>query len=269
MKSYGITAQQHNSTETDLYLEELATLGYAIIPNILNEEYLTDLRTKIDEVYLQQIAEIGGTNVLTQIKELNLVRMPLAYSEDFVHLAAHENFMILVKKVLGNYFNLHLQNAIINMPNEEHHQSSWHRDLPYQNFKISKPLAVNILVCVDNFNTSTGGTYVLPFSQHLDIIPSQAYIDKHAVQVHAEAGSVVLMDSMVLHKAGYNSSNHTRRAINHVYVSGIIRQQMNIPALLGDKYRSHPFLKMLLGYDNISYNSVQEFRQNRINKLSK
>jgi hypothetical protein len=47
---------------------------------------------------------------------------------------------------------LHLQNGIINMPNEEHHQSSWHRDLPYQNWTSSEPLACNVFYCLDNFN---------------------------------------------------------------------------------------------------------------------
>jgi ectoine hydroxylase-related dioxygenase (phytanoyl-CoA dioxygenase family) len=267
LQSYGITAQNNNKDIFSLHLEELATLGYSVIPDVLSVENLEVLRQKIDETYQLQVKEIGGEDILEKIAEKNLVRMPLCYDKVFVDLAANPFFIELVRKVLGSYFNLHLQNAIINMPNEKHHQSSWHRDLPYQNFKISKPLAVNILVCIDDFTKETGGTYILPFSHHLDIIPTEEYILKHSVQVHAKAGSVILMDSMALHRAGYNSSTMIRRAINHVYVSGIIRQQMNIPAMLNGKYSEDTFLRMLLGYDNPTFGSVKEFRQQRINRL--
>jgi ectoine hydroxylase-related dioxygenase (phytanoyl-CoA dioxygenase family) len=164
---------------------------------------------------------------------------------------------------------LHLQNAIINPPNQVHHQSSWHRDLPYQNFVISKPLALSALYCLDDFSPETGGTIVVPHTHNHEIIPSVEYLEKHNLIITAKAGSVVLFDAMLLHKAGYNSSNNFRRAINNVYTVPIIKQQLNIPLMLKDKYTDNQFLLRLLGFESQVQNSDREWRLQRKNKLKK
>ena len=43
----------------------------------------------------------------------------------------------------------------------------------------------------------------------------QEYVEKYGEAVEAKAGSVFLMDSMLIHKAGYNSSGGTRRGQTH------------------------------------------------------
>jgi ectoine hydroxylase-related dioxygenase (phytanoyl-CoA dioxygenase family) len=201
---------------------------------------------------------------LKKINEQNLVRCPLLYDEFFIDIATNHRVMEIVKKVLGDYFILHLQNGIINKPNEEHHQSSWHRDLPYQNFVISKPLALGALFCIDDFTNESGSTFVLPHSHRVELIPSSQYIEKNSKQIIAKAGSVILFDSMLFHKAGYNSANYIRRAINNVFVVPIIKQQINLPIALNGKYSDDDFLSKLLGYQSNSPSSDIEWRNNRI-----
>ena len=164
-------------------------------------------------------------------------------------------------------FVLHLQNGIINMPNLEHHQGSWHRDLPYQNWTSSEPLACNLYYCLDDFNAQTGATFLLPFSHQFNAAPSQQYMEKHAIQVNANAGAVILFNSMLFHKAGFNSTtSQIRRGINHVYVKPIITQQIDMPAFLMGKYAEDDFLGMLFGYKTKLANSVVDYRNLRINK---
>ena len=266
--SYGVTSQRNTGSVEDQHLEALFTKGFSVITGVLGEDELAQTRTLLDNVYRQQVEEAASVNLkLESIHEENVARMPFAYDPFFTDLLQRPSIMEYVKKVLGGYFVLHLQNGIINLPNEKHHQSSWHRDLPYQDFVISNPLAVNALYCIDEFSEKTGATFVLPFSHKMESIPSAGYIEKNGFQVTAPAGSVILMDSMVFHKAGYNSSAITRRAINHVYVAGIIRQQVNIPVMLKGKYADDPFLKMLLGYETQEAASVLEYRLKRKNKL--
>jgi ectoine hydroxylase-related dioxygenase (phytanoyl-CoA dioxygenase family) len=175
--------------------------------------------------------------------------------------------MAYVEKILVSYFILHLQNGIINMPNEEHHQSSWHRDLPYQNWTSSEPLACNVYCCIDDFNSETGGTYMLPFSQQFNSAPSIQYMEKYAAQVNAPAGSVILFNSMMFHKAGYNKSkDKTRRGINQMYVKPIISQQIDLPRFLNGKYADDEFLSMLFGYKTQLAKSVSEYRSQRIQR---
>ena len=267
-ESYGVTKQNLALSVAEQHLEEISILGYSVIEGVLNETELTETRSRLDAVYQMQVKEAQQNNYkLDEIKEQNVARMPFSYDPYFLNLLRDSSVIEYVKKVLGNYFILQLQNGIINLPNEKHHQSSWHRDLPYQDFVISKPISFNALYCIDEFSDKTGGTFVLPYSHRIETIPSEQYIEKHGLQVHAPAGSVILMDSMVFHRAGYNSSNIIRRAINHVYVTGILKQQINIPAMLKGKYADDPFLKMLLGYEAAEADNVNDYRLRRAEKM--
>lgn len=265
MKSYGVNKQSVNQSAIDFHLEELAINGYSLVENVLSEEELALIREKLDAIYRLQENTFGSDNLL-KIKEKNMVRSPLVYDSFFLDIATNSKVLEIMKAILGEYFILHLQNGIINLPNEEHHQSSWHRDLPYQNFVISKPLSIGALFCIDDFSETSGGTLVVPHSHRVEEIPSNEYIQKHAKQVIAKAGSVLIFDSMLFHRAGYNSANYIRRAINNVYTVPIIKQQINLQTALHGKYAEDPFLAKFLGYQSNTANSDIEWRQERLNR---
>lgn len=268
LKSYGITQMNNVLSEIDKHVEEIAILGYTIIENVLSQEQLVQTRDKIDDIY-NRIEKKEGREFLESISERYMLRCPLYYDSYFLGIAANRRILSIVEKILGSYFILHLQNAIINPPNDTHHQSSWHRDLPYQNFVISKPLALSALYCIDDFTPETGGTFVLPHTHHCEVVPSAEFLQKHQLTVNAPAGSVLLFDAMLLHRAGYNSSTKFRRAINNVYTVPIIKQQLNLPVMLGEQYSHDPFYHKFLGYASQVANSDTEWRSVRKNKLGK
>jgi ectoine hydroxylase-related dioxygenase (phytanoyl-CoA dioxygenase family) len=264
MKSYGINISSSSNPNLNLHIEEFNNLGYTIIEDVLKKDEIIELRLELDRVYKIQEYEFGA-DALKRINENNLVRIPLFHSELFVRLSSRPDMLNYVEQILGKYFILHLQNGIINMPKEEHHQSSWHKDLPYQNWIASEPLACNIYYCLDDFSSETGGTWVLPFSHYFNSVPSNQYIEKNSVQLTARAGSVILFNSMLLHKAGFNiSENYIRRGVNHVYSKPIITQQIDLPAFLGGKYSNDEILSILFGYKTMSAKSVEEYRKSRI-----
>lgn len=267
MKSYGLSVHNKINSTKDKHLEEFNILGYTIIENVLDSNYLELIRNEIDRVYDLQKNELG-ISLLKEINEENLVRLPLAYSEVFKNIAGFEPLREYLTSILGNFFVLHLQNAIINMPSEEHHQSSRHRDLPYQDWVSTSPLACNLYFCIDDFTEETGATFILPYSHKLTVIPSQEYVASNAVQINAKAGSVILFDSMLFHRAGYNRTNSfIRRGINNVFVKPILNQQIDIPRCLRGKYSDEAYFEMLLGYKNQIPESVIEYRERRLNKV--
>ncbi len=268
-KSYGLTEFRHVESETARVLEDLRINGYAVLEDVIPVEQLDGWRSRLDDVYRTQVKEVGGAEKLKAIRELNVARCPLLYDDTFINLATIPAVVQIAKAFLGEYIILHLQNGIINTPNEDHHQSSWHRDLPYQNFVSSQPLALNAMVCLDPFNEETGATQVIPFTHREDKIPTGDFILRNAVSGQAKPGSVLFMDSMILHRAGYNSSSIIRRGVNHVYTAAILRQQLDLPKALKGKYADDPFLNMLLGYGAESATSVLEYREARIRKSMK
>lgn len=266
---YGVIPQAVLASDLDRCLEELAIVGYTVLDNVVQADELALLRTKLDRIYETQRAEaIASGFELADIQEEHQVRAPLCYDDHFLELAQHPRVIDVVRRVLGNYFLIQLQIGIVNVPSTENRQSVWHRDLLYQDYVISKPLAVSVMFCIDDFRVETGGTMVVPHTHRIERMPSKEFIESHAVPLDVKAGSVFLIDSMVLHKAGFNSSSGIRRGLNTIYASGLLKQQISFQAQLDGKHKDDPFLNMLLGYDAEPSKSVLEWRKRRHRKLN-
>lgn len=265
-RSYGVNLQRSVLSTADAAAESIRLRGFWVMKNVFNEEELIELRNRIDSVYSVQEQETGATR-LTEIGETDVARALLAYDDYFLHqVAARPRIREIVTHIIGNYHVISLQNAIINRPETDHHQGAWHRDLPYQNFVGTPVLALNALVCVDPFTVETGCTWCVPFSHREQQIPSDVYIEENKCPLEAPAGSVVFFDSMLFHRAGINVSKITRRAVNNLYTTGVIRQQINLPAMLKGKFSDDPYFSVLLGYGASTPDSVVEYRNKRISK---
>jgi hypothetical protein len=267
MKDYGITKRNLNSSNLDYHLENLKIRGYSIEPNALSIEDCYTFSKKLENIYLNQEAEFGRDNLI-KINELDICRLPLAYDKTFSRFFSTDLILTLASEILGNNFQLHLQNGIINRPNREHHQSSWHRDLPYQDWVISKPLAFNAFYCLSDFNSQNGATFVLPHSHKLDFFPSEIYVSENEIQLHAKKGSIIFFDSMLFHRAGINVSSETRYGLNNMFVVPILKQQILTSTSTANLDLSEDIVKVL-GHNFDVPSSVLEFRNNRLKKISK
>jgi ectoine hydroxylase-related dioxygenase (phytanoyl-CoA dioxygenase family) len=265
-KFYGVSPDSiKNLDQFQSIVEEISILGYSVIENVLTQDEISLASSKLDHAYEKQLDDFGREN-LKSINELNLVRCPLSEDEFFLQIATKPLIMEIARHFLGNYFIINQQNGIINSPREEHHQSSWHRDLPYQDYVISQPIAISCLICIDDFTEQTGSTYVLPFSHQLSRLPSVNFIKKHMVSSHAKKGSAIIFNAMLYHKAGYNASANIRRGLNTLYSIPLLKQQVNLLDQLKGKYADNPELSKLLGYDSQVPGNVVEWRRNRLNR---
>jgi ectoine hydroxylase-related dioxygenase (phytanoyl-CoA dioxygenase family) len=197
-----------------------------------------------------------------------IARCTISYDDYFVRLAAHPHLMQLVSRLLGDNFILLGQNAIINRADRQHAQAVWHRDLTYQHFVSSRPLAISALYCIDDFTALTGATMMLPASHRLEVFPSQEYVEKHQKNVEAPAGSIIVFDAMLYHRGGQNLSGRTRLGINHIFVLPLFKQQIDLPRALGGKFKDDPFLRQLLGYESASPASAYLWRMSKIDKAA-
>jgi ectoine hydroxylase-related dioxygenase (phytanoyl-CoA dioxygenase family) len=265
---YGVAERIEVLDDIDRAAEEIGQRGYAIFPSLLFAAELSLFRSELDAIYARQEQEFGR-EALAAIDELDNCRAPLLYHEAFLDLASHPAILAVARRILGNWIILHLQNGIINRPDRRHHQASWHRDLPYQNWVISRPLSLSAIVTLDDFSPATGGTRLLPFSQKAEKMPSPSYTEANAIDIEAPAGAVVIFDSMLFHQAGNNRSGHVRRAVNHVYTAPIIKQQYDFPrALQGRIAPTHPAAE-LLGFTSQVPLDDRAWRQLRAQKAQR
>ncbi len=248
----------------DLHLEEFSRNGYTVLENCSNEESVTYSRKRIDEIYAMQVEEIGGEENLRTIGDQGLARMLLAYDDHFVDLVFKEEVISLAKKILGNYFVLFQQNGNLNKPNESACSTPWHRDFNFREYVSSKPLGITVLHVIDDFTEENDGIYILPGSQKHEIFPSFEYVKKNEQKLYAKAGTIVVFDSMWFHRSGFNKSKGNRRIVQHMYTLPFLGQQISIPRLLQGRFSDDPFRRWVLGYNNMTHQSILDWREGKL-----
>ena len=269
IKTHAVREFQRNEDEDDFRVEELRNVGHTVVESGLAADELQLIREKIDAIYERQLAEIGGEERLRRINDANLARCLVGYDEYFIRLAAHPRLVSICRRVLGENFILMSQNGVLNRPADEHYQVTWHRDLNYQHFVSSRPLALSALFCIDEFSEETGGTYLLPASHKSEVFPSAEYVRAHQRQVRAAAGAVLVFDAMVYHRTGHNRSGRVRRAVNHIYTLPLIKQQISLPRMLGGKFSDDPFLRKFLGYETETADSALAWREFKLRQVAR
>jgi len=247
-----------------LHAESLRRQGFTVPPSGLSEATLGDLARRLDLAYARQVEEFGGAERMDRIGDAWSARALLAYDDAFVRLAAHPPILDLAARLLDGYVLLNQQNGVINPPSGAFGQTAWHRDLPYQHFVASRPIAISALFCVDAFTRENGATHVVPGSHQSESFPSSAAVEHLSRPVEAAAGSFIVFDSMLFHRAGDNRSGAPRRGINHVYSRAFLRQQIDLPAVLDGRYRDDPLLARLFGYHDRAPPSVLAWRNARL-----
>jgi ectoine hydroxylase-related dioxygenase (phytanoyl-CoA dioxygenase family) len=254
MKNYGILEKESSKSNINDALHELKRNGYTKINSGLSQLKITEIQSKYNKVQKQYLKKFSS---LEDIDEHNTIRAPLLFERVFLDLALNKNVISILHKLCGKNMILNQQNGITNPPKQDYNQAFWHRDLPYQHFTSSKPLAMNALFCVDDFTKENGATAVLPGTHLFENFPSDNFIKKNTLQVEARAGDFIICDAMVYHSGQYNFSNRSRRGINHVYTTPIIRRQIDF-SKSDFNYKVSKYNK-ILGLNFNSKSSIEEY----------
>lgn len=260
---YGMLKQQQCVSSVDEIVEQVRAVGYAVLDAGYSSETLREISSEFEETRVNYVKQHGAP-VLSGLNEMHTIRSPLTHGgELFTDLIFNAQLMKVLKQLISGKFILNQQNGIINPPKEEYNQGMWHRDLPYQHFISTTPLAINALFCVDDFTKENGATFVLPASHKLSDFPSWAYVEKNALQIEAPAGSFILLDCMLFHSGGRNTSLLERRAINHVYNIPYFKQQINIPMnMLGVDLS--PERREILGFNFTESASISDYFSSKL-----
>ncbi len=252
VQCYGVSKRSAASDTLQACAEEIRRNGFSALEGVFSAEEMSIARQKIDEVYAIQVKESGGAATLESANDEDIARCPLAYDRFFLDLARKPEIHAVMRAILGESYVLMMQNAIINRSSKRQYQVRWHRDLNYQHWTSTQPMALNFLVCVDDFTAQGGGTYVLPASHHVAEFPSDAFVRKFQQAVERKSGSVVILDAMTFHRSGHNRiPEFVRRAVNHVVGLPFMGQQIDMPKFLAERgldYSSDPALAAFLGY---------------------
>lgn len=259
---YGVLQQDNFSSEIEEVVDQIRRLGYAILDSGYTADQIVEISDKFNEVRLEYINKWGESR-LKSINEFHTIRALLTNGDPlFVQLASNKNLISVLQQIIVGTFVLNQQNGVINPPCEQYNQGAWHRDLPYQHYVSSSPLAVNALFCIDEFTFENGATFVLPASHKSVSFPSENYVNRNAIQVTAKAGQFILLDCMLFHSGGFNKTDKERRAINHVFNIPYFKQQINLPKnMCEDKLTLEE--KLLFGFNIQEPQSIGQYLETR------
>ncbi len=265
VQHYGVHERRVNVDELDSAVEYLRRYGFAIVKSGLRPDEIKEIREAFDRVN-SATKNTYGIESLTAIDEQNTIRLPLALDARFLKLAMNPMILSIGRRMIGKNILLNQQNGVINPAGKTYNQAKWHRDLPYQHFVSSRPLAINALFCVDDFTLENGATLVIPSSHQVEEFPSDEVVQKEQRTLVAEAGNFLVLDCMVYHSGGPNRTNMDRRAVNHVYTTPIIRQQIEISSCLGPDFPADAETRQLLGFGYEGVRSVKDYLESRRKK---
>lgn len=260
---YGVREQVAVATAVDKAIESLRLLGFAVLDGGYSTTQLDAFSAAFDEAHAKLVARYG-LEYLTAIDEHNTIRAMLGSHSAFIELASNRFVLDVCRRLIGGAIMLNQQNGIVNPANNQrYNQGSYHRDLPYQHFVSSRPLAINALFCLDAFTPDNGATRVLPATHKQEEFPSDAFIQAIERQVTAPRGSFILLDCMTYHSGSPNRSAVPRRAVNHVYTIPLLKQQISLPDLLGEDFTGDEVLRKLLGYPYKTPTDLSAYYKNR------
>ena len=186
--AYGIREREQDGDALAFHVERIRAIGYSVLDSGISRQDIDRLSASLDAILDRQAQEFGGIDQLVRIGDAYTARCPLVYDDGFVELVRHPLLLRLCRRLLGEYVQLMQQNGVVNPPGENHPQGVYHRDLPYQHFVSSRPLAVSALFCIDPFRVETGATTVLPASHLNECFPSDEVRASHRDADRGSAG---------------------------------------------------------------------------------
>lgn len=242
---------------------ELNEMGYTIIENLVEENWLKILSDAIDESFMEHrnIQRKNNNDIQTEGVALHVLLSNPVFLTFLEHLQKKGIFNFLQENFFKSKCIINSFSALDNIPNQPNFSALVHRDLRF--YSGNFPIMVNCLLMVDDFTIENGGTYLLPYSHLEERKPSDEEFFKNAIQAVGKKGSFLIFNSNVWHSSAPNKTNEHRRAIPITVSKSFMKQLLDYPRAIGyDKIDVfNEDIQQLLGYHSRVPASLEEWYQ--------
>lgn len=232
---------------------QLDELGYVILERFVDDEWLRDLRVRVEEVFEEE-GENAGHEFKQEPHARRLANL-VDKGEVFERVVSAPAVLELVGHVLDHSFKLSSLNARSTHPHAPEAQPL-HVDqglLPDERGNA----VCNSLWMLDDFTPDNGATRVVPGSHLWRRLPQSEMADTLAPHpkealITGPAGTVVVYNAHVWHGGTANHTPRHRRALHSFYVRRDLPQQQYQKRLLRaeTQARLSPELRALLALDD-------------------
>lgn len=194
--------------------------GYVVIPNVLSEQALNEIRTAVEPL-LNDTGRNYFEGELTQ-RIYSVIAKTFACNS----LVEHPLILALLDSLFKPEYLLS-QLQVINILAGEKQQPIHYDDSFYTIPRPRQPLGAATIWAIDDFTTQNGGTVVIPGSHTWGDRPPTKEQLKQQINCEMKAGSVVFFLGTLWHGGGANRSDSSRLAVTAQYCEGFCRSQEN------------------------------------------
>jgi len=220
---------------SDKDVETYNRRGYLVVPGVLTEEEVADLRRVTEEFVEGSRKVTDHTDVYdlepghtAEAPKVRRIKTPHAWHEVYARMVKHPKILSVLQKLWGpnirfDVSKLNLKAAGFGSPVE------WHQDWAFYPHTNDDLAAVGIMI--DDFTPDNGSMQVIPgshkgpiYDHHTNgyfvggIDPSKSNIDfSKAVMCTGKAGSITVHHARLLHASSANISGKPRRFLLHQY----------------------------------------------------
>jgi len=254
-----------------LVIQALHSQGCAVVENVASQSLLEATRAAMYRAQKKIVEEVGH-DPLERAGELGVLRLMLKFEPVFFSFLELPELLAIIDATVSSAAIMHLQNGFI-LPSFQKNktpgvfQNRFHQDFPrvFNGYLAS----INVMFAIDEFSASNGATVVVQGTHQRMQVPDTAFLESAAVPAEAPAGSMIVFDSTLWHRAGVNTSGSDRLAINHQFTRSFIKQQIDYVRALGDKVvlEQKPRTRQLLGWATRVVTSLEEYYRPEAERL--
>ena len=236
-----------------------------VVPNTLINAMLEDMRNAYH--VCRKIQETNGIPENNEGTVHHLVELGQSFVD---YLLLSEQLNPYLESYFAGKYILNSFGGNINQKNIISYANNIHRDI--RSFSGDLPLLLNTLVMLDDFTEDNGATYLMSGSHRTaPTLPSESDFHAVAEQAVAKAGSVLVFNSNLWHRAGKNITNKPRRSITPMYCKPFMKQQYDYSRALGydNLANASDWLKQVVGYNARIPAQLSEWYQPKENRMYK
>jgi ectoine hydroxylase-related dioxygenase (phytanoyl-CoA dioxygenase family) len=251
--------------------QELKNIGFTILRNQVNQEWLDILSKEIDKAFLEhRNIQIKNNNDIDSDGVALHVILSSPLFIEFLETLIKNGF---IKSLQDNFFHskciLNSFSALNNLPNQPNFSAIVHRDLRF--YSGTFPIMLNCLIMIDDFTIENGGTYLLAGSHLEERKPTDKEFFSNAIQATGKKGDILIFNANVWHSSAPNKTQKDRRAIPFTISKSFMKQLLDYPRAIGyDKMDLFSYeMQQLLGYHSRVPSSLDEWYQPEENRFYK
>ncbi|MEM7531274.1 MAG: phytanoyl-CoA dioxygenase family protein [Chloroflexota bacterium] len=228
--TYGVTDQ----TITQHHRDELDELGYTVIHNVIDPEWLDDMRNTFERLTAEEGEQAGSEVSVGHYNKIRRLADLVNKGSVFDGIYTHPVVLACAYHVIQRPFKLVSLNG--HDPQPGHGQQRLHSDFGGSRIE-GRFHQTNALWMLDDLTPDNGPTRVVPGSHRWPTFPQDQMEDLLAthpeeVYITGPAGSVGFFNGQIWHGGTTNNSQRMRRVYHSAFTARENKQQTDQQAYL-------------------------------------